>query len=174
MPNPKGVLTRALPDWSIYNLAVVNGYLEVVQPPGAYFELYNDSTIGEYFYIYAFFGFDADGDVDPIYVYQGHYLSTVLKTARPVKADGPQPPGTLYGEKFTNPFSINDAWMLLDNEFGAAGLPTSFPLLIIPPGYSLAFTTASGFGGGNILEFTAFYVVTTSTRPYSVPFSISQ
>lgn len=158
--SPSGVLIRPAPDFYDDNMAVgaadqqtyggssPNDYISVA--------LYNNDDRGRVFKVYAIENQNDGATQFGVFSKKGT-IGSLATNCRSIRLDGPAPPGQIYlqvdtvaGSFDPPPYSFGPLiGLLAAGSFGGGLTVSTFPLFIVPKGYSLILATIIvGINGG--------------------------
>jgi hypothetical protein len=136
MPVPKGVRTRATPDWFARYFST--GGASQTLTAGAHFlytSLYNDSTTGLYLHVFSVFPIDDINVVAPVFMLRETIGAQVASGSRINPGLG-APPGQIFTLDNGAAAIVRPVFTVLAVAFAGA-VVQSVPAFIVPPGYSL-------------------------------------
>jgi hypothetical protein len=151
----KGVLSRTTPEWYVQNLAMV-GVSQVDNTPETAVCLWNNSSTGAYFYVYALLLAMTNSNDTYIGQFVGTPPGTLQGAASPVIGNQANPPGQIYVGVVAQPSVIRVVPFLIDMQsFTTYYWSSPFPLIVIPPNMGFAL---AGTGGTDVWNMTFWYV----------------
>lgn len=151
---PKGVYARNTPDWFTYNWAWGSGQLSALSPTGGSVSLFNDDTQGRYLHVYGLALAVADQQQMYGQVLQGS-LGTKFQSCYPVRADQPQPPGSIWTGPLPASFDFIHVPLTFQGTQPMDPWFTAWPIAIVPAGYCFALWNT----GAQIAALATFWYV---------------